>query len=830
MILLKLKTIYINRFGKLKDFRLDLSPGLNVIYGSNEAGKTTVMNFVKMMFYGTSGKSGDIGKNMRKKYSPWDGTVMSGFIEFEHEGQNYRIEREFGSSNISDSVTVWNLSSGTKEPASCKYEPGERFMDISSSVFERSVFIGDVSAVVHGTDKDDEITVKLMNFSSTAEENVSYDLVKKRLKKAHEELRARGGKNGEIDKLLAGISEKTEQLSAAEENESLKRADEELYASFCEHLAKKKERSEKLSSQLREQHIIRELHSLEVQSRKNAVKEELRNRLDELTRSISNDGFTVTDAFLDECSEKLSRLGGLREVYAERKNAFNELSAEYSGLRLDEEIEAAEAAADELSDELALTEKQSSEITDEIERIMLLSDEIDDQIRETQIKEELWKEHLEDMEPNYAVLVIAALMIIIAVTFFLGNPWFLLSAIPVCGSVILGTKLIEKLAEIRDRKAGIEHRPPDYEKAYLEFDSKKEELKTKSDGLAVTQNELASKLRELETQKKEADMKFNSLKIKDTQYRDSIASLGNDLGKTGSSVSELEFQLTGFFSKYRKVSGVSEIPALIDEASDILSEIEKTKAVYASKTEEDLITDSPEKIAARTEQLKSRLSLLTADSGLKLLSDSQTDLLEEELEEAEQELAVLREKINDMRSELLVKYQDTEQPSVLKKELGEAGRKLADMAGYDRALLAASEVMEEAENEIRQTFAPELNSKTKKIFSHMTGGRYTEAIVSKDLSVTISENENLPLREWQYLSTGTSEQAYFSLRLALADMMGGNRIPVFIDDAFAHYDEERTRKGFLFLSEYSRLNQVIFFTCHRYGIISDQYTSFPENG
>ena len=120
--------------------------------------------------------------------------------------------------------------------------------------------------------------------------------------------------------------------------------------------------------------------------------------------------------------------------------------------------------------------------------------------------------------------------------------------------------------------------------------------------------------------------------------------------------------------------------------------------------------------------------------------------------------------------------------------------------------------MEEAGNEIRQTFAPELNSKTEKIFAHLTGGKYKGAIVSKDLAV----------------STGTAEQAYLSLRLALSDMMAGNKIPVFLDDVFAHYDEERTRKGFLFLSEYSRLDQVIFFTCHRYSLTEDQCITFPE--
>ncbi|MBP1592013.1 MAG: AAA family ATPase, partial [Oscillospiraceae bacterium] len=107
---MKLRTIYIKNFGKLKDFKLKLKPELNIICGNNESGKTTVMSFIKMMFYGTSCKSSDIGKNLRKKYAPWDGSPMSGYIEFEASGQEYRLEREFGNSNISDVITIWNLT------------------------------------------------------------------------------------------------------------------------------------------------------------------------------------------------------------------------------------------------------------------------------------------------------------------------------------------------------------------------------------------------------------------------------------------------------------------------------------------------------------------------------------------------------------------------------------------------------------------------------------------------------------------------------------------------------------------------------------------------
>ena len=54
----------IKGFGKLKDTTINLINGLNIIYGNNEAGKSTVQTFVKAMFYGLKGgkesKEGDL--------------------------------------------------------------------------------------------------------------------------------------------------------------------------------------------------------------------------------------------------------------------------------------------------------------------------------------------------------------------------------------------------------------------------------------------------------------------------------------------------------------------------------------------------------------------------------------------------------------------------------------------------------------------------------------------------------------------------------------------------------------------------------------------------
>ena len=111
---MKIGKINIVSFGGLKNKQIDFSGDFSVIYGDNENGKSTVMAFIKMMFYGTERGSSQISKNPRKKYAPWDGSPMVGSIDFEVKGKNYRLEREFKSSNSTDRAVLTDLDLGDK--------------------------------------------------------------------------------------------------------------------------------------------------------------------------------------------------------------------------------------------------------------------------------------------------------------------------------------------------------------------------------------------------------------------------------------------------------------------------------------------------------------------------------------------------------------------------------------------------------------------------------------------------------------------------------------------------------------------------------------------
>lgn len=66
------------------------------------------------------------------------------------------------------------------------------------------------------------------------------------------------------------------------------------------------------------------------------------------------------------------------------------------------------------------------------------------------------------------------------------------------------------------------------------------------------------------------------------------------------------------------------------------------------------------------------------------------------------------------------------------------------------------------------------------------------------------------------VSTGTREQVYLALRLAIIDHLdaGSERLPIFLDEAFVNWDARRRERAFTLLAEVAHERQVFVFTCH----------------
>lgn len=200
--------IYIKNFGKFENYKINFNKGFNLIYGDNESGKTTILTFILMVLYGSKSKSNDILINERKKYKPWNGKSMGGYINIEYENYRYQINREFKSSNHTDEVEIFNLDTGRKLDIPNLKNPGEYFFELGYEAFKKSLFISSESLVIENDDKKDEITQKLINIITTGEEDISYKKTIDNLNREIETYKSKSGHKGklvDIDNKLENI-------------------------------------------------------------------------------------------------------------------------------------------------------------------------------------------------------------------------------------------------------------------------------------------------------------------------------------------------------------------------------------------------------------------------------------------------------------------------------------------------------------------------------------------------------------------------------------------------------------------------------------------------
>lgn len=96
---MQIKKIKINQYGNIEDKELNLSK-FNVVYGKNEAGKSTILNFIMSTFYGISKNKNGKSESDFDRFSPWNNKEFSGNMEYSLDDESeYSVFRNFDKKN-----------------------------------------------------------------------------------------------------------------------------------------------------------------------------------------------------------------------------------------------------------------------------------------------------------------------------------------------------------------------------------------------------------------------------------------------------------------------------------------------------------------------------------------------------------------------------------------------------------------------------------------------------------------------------------------------------------------------------------------------------------
>ena len=158
MILLgKLK---LNYFGRFQNREIELKPGINLIYGENEAGKSTIHTFIKGMLFGIErmrGRGAASKEDLYTRYLPWDYPgAFGGSMDLMIGDKEYRLQRSFHAND--KSFNVLELATGRevklKEGLISELIPG-----LSESAFKNTVSIEQLKART-----DSELALQVRNY------------------------------------------------------------------------------------------------------------------------------------------------------------------------------------------------------------------------------------------------------------------------------------------------------------------------------------------------------------------------------------------------------------------------------------------------------------------------------------------------------------------------------------------------------------------------------------------------------------------------------------------------------------------------------------------
>ncbi len=769
-----IKKIEIENFGKFSGQFYTFKPGFNLIFGNNEDGKTTLMSFIKLMFYGnSSGKSSDIAKNIRKKYTPWNGAPMSGAIEFEINGEEFRLHKEFKRIASGDKVTVTNLTTGEKCAIPNAADAGQYFFNMNQGEFERSVFVENYGGFSSDASSD-SLAMKIANLSASGDENISDTEVFSRLSAAKEELISKSGKKGILVDEQANLEKLRYNLEVLIAHNN---GQQQLFSD----INKLKKEITEAEAGIENYNLFRKLET----AKKNII------IFSELTEKFKTQ---------KDISEELASFGLQPEELFELLREGKQLKAQLEANYYSDEPKPADVISDAEYQSIIEAEKRLSELDEDfgfINQSIRQSEEVLNRRISHGTKK---RRILSVITAGTSAVIAAATAMLFPSHFWIGIPILLLGL----GSAFIFCHNAKKKA-LNSLSVQL---------AKQDFENKVRHLSFYHDGLF----------------EKSADDILGECRVMHHNLATEILQKINHYGCTSSEELQLKTQraqntkfatITSTLNalKLRFIQLVSKAKPVesFEKANIVFEEIEVLVSNH-QKTEHDI------EILSKT-IVNGKISAEYAYSQLKSLSDfvADTQIDKDSLVENPDELNFMlkqkRHELGELQSKINIPETGESQ---LLSQINDVTENLNFLTDRYKSLSIASTVLEQAVSEMNKGLGSHLSTKTGEYLNLMSGGKYSDVLVARDLSVETRSTATENYREWKYLSSGAVDRVYLALRLAATDIMAEthNTLPLFLDDILTQYDDENCKSTLKFLDRYQKesgsVSQLFFFTCHNH--------------
>lgn len=318
---LEIKKIKINAYGNLKNKEIYFKNKINIIYGKNESGKSTLLNFIKNSFYGISKNKNGRDISDYEKYKPWTGDEFSGKIQYGLDnGEIYEIYRDFHKKN--PQILNGNLEDISKQFSMDKKDGNQFFYE--QTKMDENTFLSTVVSMQQevklGAQNQALLIQRIANLAGTGDDNISYKKLLDSLSKRQlEEIGTQRSQEKPINIVEKKLKEIENMLEQLKENENKK------YAFEIEknRVQKNIQYLEIKNNILKELKIVKENNKIEKE--KLEIKNILKKENEEKIKKLNNKKLE-NETILNEIKMQIEKNNSILKI---NKNTIKKYSVSY---------------------------------------------------------------------------------------------------------------------------------------------------------------------------------------------------------------------------------------------------------------------------------------------------------------------------------------------------------------------------------------------------------------------------------------------------------------------------------------------------------------------
>jgi len=770
-----LRSLAIAGFGRLRDRRFTFAPGLNVIYGENESGKSTLCTAIAATLYGLDRR--------KEIWRPWDGGPFATTLSYElKNGREIEVARDYDAK----APRVYDRN-GTDLAAELgegrTLVPGKAHLGIGLDAFWNAAYLRQQQMPI---DEGKDASVIADALAHALDGGPREDAARGALKRIDDALRTHvGTKQARKNAPLRALRERldVERRTAASARASLATLDE-------------------LRARIEETTLERE----RLTTAASEAERRVRGRRAGLLRARLAD--------LRAWREQYAEVQGARAVYddvatfeADRESeAIEAYHAAVTAATLAERAAAdAERArlSDEETHELADRRADAGRVDDAAftELTTAAAEAAAARSRATAAANEARSVRPAGTGSDFfgALLALGLVALCAAIGFAIAHDWFWT---PICGGVaivLLGISGLQGRGRaMRVRTAAAQQQRAD--EALTAEARAAAAIAAVLDPIGVLSVEDLSRRRERLADLEAKYAAANEALARAEDAQNEAASAGERFDAIAAA---LVPDVTGPRATVR--AAIAQRAARKRERDGIdarLSFLEVQKSTILGGADDyALENELAELLAAGVEPLEDPALSIRA------LEDERTTIVESR-NAVERELAA-------MQGELAAAERAIPDLPDLDEAIARTETEIARLEAFERALTLAKQTLEFRTDEAHSSFARRLEDYAAGTFATITAGRYGELRVNPaTLEITVRIPETQAIEKIEFLSAGTRDQAYLVVRFAMARMFaeGGETPPLLLDDPFAYWDAPRIERCLPIVERGALDGQTLLFT------------------